>query len=459
MSNSADEITIPPQLTKKVKLSSECENEDRLSDLPESVILHILSFLNTKHAVQTCVLSPIYKDLWKRLPALTLHNRDFRNFKIFTTFVSKILSLRDSSISLQSLDFQRHNGRFEPQLKKIVNYAISHNVQRLQLCVNCDIAQIPHSLFSFQPLTHLELSIVQRDRHSETEFPNSFSLPALTHLQLSVAQRDRNLKTQFLNSLSLPALTHLMLSGYSNLFPDSLDLPALTSLQLGHFTFCVSGNNCAEPFSNFSRLSSLLISDCTVKGKLCISSATLVNFTMYNHSEDFYMIELCTPSLCAFTFNGTPYQRIIGSNISSLKHVDIHAEIHSDTEAPPLFLYSWLLEFADIKSLTVTATALQVLCLFPDLLKHKHRSLGKLKSMKVEIDEILYGLRLTLCEYKLKTVKSKKEATRIKKAYASGSEPSPPVPDGIVDFLRQNSPTAKVDFIDCTKKSVRPKHL
>jgi hypothetical protein len=79
--------------------------------------------------------------------------------------------------------------------------------------------------------------------------------------------------------------------------------------------------------------------------------------------------------------------------------------------------------------------------------------------MKVEIDEILYGVRLTLCEFKLKTVKSKKEAARMKKAYASGSEPSPPVPDGIVDFLRQNSPTAEVDFIDCTRKPVRPRHL
>jgi len=79
--------------------------------------------------------------------------------------------------------------------------------------------------------------------------------------------------------------------------------------------------------------------------------------------------------------------------------------------------------------------------------------------MKVEIDEIFYGFRLTLCEVKLKTVKSKKEAARIKRAYESGSEPSPPVPDGIVDFLRQNSPSAKVDFVDCTKKPVRPRHF
>jgi len=115
MSNSEDDITIPPPPTKKIKLS-DCENKDRFSDLPESVILHILSFLNAQHAVQTCVLSTRYTDLWKRLPALRLHCRHFRTYKIFTKFVSKILSLRDPSITLHALDFKRHIGRLEPHI-------------------------------------------------------------------------------------------------------------------------------------------------------------------------------------------------------------------------------------------------------------------------------------------------------------------------------------------------------
>jgi hypothetical protein len=60
------------QPTKRVKLG-ESENKDRLSDLPESLILLILSSLESKHAVQTCVLSQRYKDLWKHLPTLILH--------------------------------------------------------------------------------------------------------------------------------------------------------------------------------------------------------------------------------------------------------------------------------------------------------------------------------------------------------------------------------------------------
>jgi len=130
MSNSADEVTIlPPPPTKKVKLG-DCENEHRLGDLRGNLILHILSFLNAQNVVQTCVLSTRYKDLWKRLPALRLHCRDFRTYKIFTKFVSKILSLRDSSITLEALDFKCHIGRLDPHiLKSNVNYKISHNVQ------------------------------------------------------------------------------------------------------------------------------------------------------------------------------------------------------------------------------------------------------------------------------------------------------------------------------------------
>jgi hypothetical protein len=242
MSNSADEIAILPPPTKKVKVSSSEPENDRLSDLPESVILHILSFLNAQHAVQTCVLSKRYNDLWKRLPALRLHCRDFRTYKIFTKFVSKILSLRDPSITLQALDFKRHIGRLEPHiLKRIVNYAIKHNVQRLRLNVTSDVALIPTSLYSFQSLTHLKLSVYSYAER-KTQFPNYFSLPALAYLKLC------------------------MQSTHENLFPDSLDLPALTSLHLQHFTFSVGENECAEPFSAFNRLNSLLISNCAVRG-------------------------------------------------------------------------------------------------------------------------------------------------------------------------------------------------
>ncbi|AES88276.2 F-box/RNI/FBD-like domain protein [Medicago truncatula] len=103
--------------TKKRRQYANEVIEDRLSDLPDGVILQILSLLDTKQVVRTCVLSKRWEHLWKRISTLILHSSRFSYVKQFTTFVSKILTLRDSSTALRVLDVDR-NGNFEPRLLK-----------------------------------------------------------------------------------------------------------------------------------------------------------------------------------------------------------------------------------------------------------------------------------------------------------------------------------------------------
>jgi hypothetical protein len=93
---------------------------------------------------------------------------------------------------------------------------------------------------------------------------------------------------------------------------------------------------------------------------LKISSATLVKLTMLNNSSDFTKIELAAPSLYTITFYGIPYQRLCGSSLSSVKQVKIDADISTRFEEVSLILFSWLQELDKIKSLTVTASTLQV---------------------------------------------------------------------------------------------------
>jgi hypothetical protein len=114
-----------------------------LSDFPD---FHNLSFLNSKHAVQTCVLSPRWKHLWKHIPTLILHSSEFSTTNKLAIFVTKILTLRDTSTSLNALDFELRCN-FEPQrsLKEIVNYACSHNKQ-LGICVKGDSRVIFHRI-------------------------------------------------------------------------------------------------------------------------------------------------------------------------------------------------------------------------------------------------------------------------------------------------------------------------
>ncbi|GJS25649.1 F-box/LRR-repeat protein-like protein [Tanacetum coccineum] len=52
---------------------------DRLTNLPESLQLRILSTLDAKYVVQTSVLSKSWFSLWKSVPILRLNSYDFKN--------------------------------------------------------------------------------------------------------------------------------------------------------------------------------------------------------------------------------------------------------------------------------------------------------------------------------------------------------------------------------------------
>ncbi|CAI8615831.1 unnamed protein product [Vicia faba] len=322
------------------------QNKDRLGDLPECIILHILSFLSIQHAVQTCVLSTRWKHLWKRIPTITLNSFQFRTLKIFSVFLSKILSLHDTSTALHTFDIFRHRD-IEPRLlKKFLNYVFYHNthLKHLGISVNGDTALI--------------LSCVSSCR-------------ALTSLKLSLHPRGRD-----------PTKT---------LFPNSLNLPLLTSLDLTNFAFCGDESGCADPFLAFTKLNTLVLRCCKVNIKSRRFSASM---------ED------------------------------------------------ALILFSWLLNFANIESLTVTSTVLQILSLVPDLFEVKLPSLHKLKSLKVKLIRIEEGSLLLLMEdamLKKAAAKSPKEVEKLREAFETCLEP-PAIPDGVVDFLQQNSPSAEVNI-------------
>ncbi|RHN62587.1 hypothetical protein MtrunA17_Chr4g0049051 [Medicago truncatula] len=125
--------------------------------------------------------------------------------------------------------------------------------------------------------------------------------------------------------------------------------------------FCGGDDNCVEPSSAFTKLNSLVIDRCAIRDAqtLRISSETLVNLAMHESSYDFDKIQLFTQSLCTFTYTGHPDQRICGSGLSSVKLVNIAAEIYFCWEKPAMLLLSWLQDLADVKSLTVSSTTLQ----------------------------------------------------------------------------------------------------
>jgi hypothetical protein len=164
------------------------ENKVRLSDLCDYLLIHILSYLESKKAVQTCILSTRWRNLWKQLPILSLYYSRFKTIQGLTEFASQFLSLRDDSTSLFTLEF--HNVYFDgvmepPELERILQYAVSHNIKLLNITAYCDIQHFPSCLFSCHTLTSLCFYLTPRRCHQpKMLFPNSLNLPSLTSLCL-----------------------------------------------------------------------------------------------------------------------------------------------------------------------------------------------------------------------------------------------------------------------------------
>ncbi|RHN65832.1 putative F-box domain, leucine-rich repeat domain, L domain-containing protein [Medicago truncatula] len=561
------------RITTNPNTNIENKEEDRLSDLPDSILHHILSLLDTKQAFQTSILSTRWKNLPNHLPTLRLSSTGFNSFDCFIKSLTQILSLRDDSTALHSLDFYRPQDFVDPKiLESMVNYAISHNVQLLRISVSCDIQQLQSSLFSSQTLTSLDLSIHYYIHHWKILFPSSLNLPALTTLTLTgfYFRSDNNGCTEPFSSLnklntliignlrflkgqslciSSTTLVNLTIYGYylynkykskimlsapfvesvsrilslrddltslqtldlyhcprdfdfvcpdilksivyytvtynvqrvrvcvtcniqqlpsclfssqtltsldlsihhrilpaKLLFPSSLNLPALTTLTLISFYFLSGDDGCAEPFSTLNKLNTLIIRHCKVVDAqtLCISSTTLVNFTMvgynyYYYYKEIHKLELSTPRLSMFAFTGTPDLKLCVSHPCSITHLCIHAEdiIGFVKEDSAVLLISWLQELANIKSLTVSSNTLQVLSFVPDLFNVKLTSLCNLESLQVEMKLLTPGLYVLLSHRKYKETGSRIHLTKDKL-----------IPVGVVEFLLQTSPLAKVNFIN-----------
>ncbi|WVZ14390.1 hypothetical protein V8G54_011956 [Vigna mungo] len=161
---------------------------DMISELPDTLLLHIMSFMNTKYAVQTCVLSKRWNHLCKRLINLTYSPVPNLPKKIgierFKKFASWVLSSRDHSCSLHNLGL--HLCWTEPELlDKIIKYALFCNVQQLILDVYSgfrpDFQSLP-LIFCSQSLTSLELSIAWN--YALIVLPKSLHMPVLKNLHL-----------------------------------------------------------------------------------------------------------------------------------------------------------------------------------------------------------------------------------------------------------------------------------
>ncbi|KAG5007188.1 hypothetical protein JHK85_025730 [Glycine max] len=313
-------MTTDKRQQKRIRSDREDER-DRLSELPDCVVLHIMEFMDTKYAVQTCVLSKRWKDLWKRLTYLGFNTTLFNNVVKFNKFVSRVLSGRDGSVSLLNLEFTRC-GMAEPKLfNRLMKYAVLHNVQQFTVSLNLSFRQS----FEFRPYI--------------------FSCESLTFLKLSFNSFDT----------SIVAL------------PGSLNMPALKSLQLEAVSITARDNDYAEPFSTCNVLNTLILDGCSLHKDakfLSISNSSLSSLTISGSFEGgAYKIALSTPNLSSLTVTGHNNHTISSAcNLSFLEEVTIDTLGYTLFPNTDLLIISWLQVLTNVKILRLySGTLLTIL--------------------------------------------------------------------------------------------------
>ncbi|XP_020225034.1 F-box protein At4g22280 [Cajanus cajan] len=155
---------------------------DRLSELSEGILLHILSRLDTKEAAVTSILSTAWRNLFLSVPEIRLCFSRMDAFErgglfpLFTRFANRVLQERnDAPIKGIRLNVEFFNERFRPSLESLfstVAHSLStHKVQVVCIIVDidslnefdefepCTFIKVPRGMFSSETLVHLHLHV------------------------------------------------------------------------------------------------------------------------------------------------------------------------------------------------------------------------------------------------------------------------------------------------------------
>ena len=212
------------QSTSKCQKLSFKEDEkigvDRISNLPECLLIEILSFLTTEQSVQTSILSNRWKPLWTYVPKIDLDSERFRaslppGLRLcsirFKHIVSRVLSLHKSpylrAFRLKYLYCYDHI-----VLDKWVSTVTALKLEELDLEISGEYWKLPPTIFSCKTLVVLKLA---NQIHLNPPSSSSFEFPSLKILRLE--RIEDTCHNSFMKLLSAcPVLEDLSLI---NLFP------------------------------------------------------------------------------------------------------------------------------------------------------------------------------------------------------------------------------------------------
>ncbi|GMP73208.1 hypothetical protein CsSME_00031030 [Camellia sinensis var. sinensis] len=193
--------------------------EDRISKLSNTLLIHVLSFLETRYSVRTSILSTRWKNLWACVPNLTFHLHSPPSYG-FSNFIDRVLLLHDLP-QIHTFTFTC-NSIFDikpNRLNSWISFAIKRRVHHLYIDFIHGLffrpLNFPLSLFTCESLVDLTLGF---NTCIVSNLPDSICFPNLKSLKIWVADPDDSLTENLFRSC--PVLEVLFLRARLELDKD-----------------------------------------------------------------------------------------------------------------------------------------------------------------------------------------------------------------------------------------------
>ncbi|KAF7825784.1 F-box/FBD/LRR-repeat protein [Senna tora] len=221
-------------------------DDDRLSNLPDPLLCHILSSLPTKQAVATSILSRRWNPLWRFITSLdfddgmsrdgsfdkeSLSEENERKYLRFVRFVNKVLFSRDKHRQIKSFRLKCYSIFIcSHNINAWVDYAIRHKVEHLDIKIPFPFLKsgiyVPSSVLTCETIVVLKLECM-----SFSDYAYSICLPSLKTLHLEAVFFEETYSIELLFS-GCTLLENLVLKCYAfyNLGWQHLEIKPLPCL-------------------------------------------------------------------------------------------------------------------------------------------------------------------------------------------------------------------------------------
>ncbi|KAL7174515.1 hypothetical protein ACSBR2_033714 [Camellia fascicularis] len=214
--------------------------EDRISSLPDSLLIYILSFIPTKFAFRTTVLSKRWKDLWAFVPNLDfdgsmldapMQTPDYD--KSFMNFVTKVFFFHRSPC-IKRFHLKDGGGIDVSRVHTWISVLTARGVEEvdIEMYTRQDLI-LPQKLFCCKTLVVLKLI-----NELKFNFPTSVYLPNLKILHVSLHYPENDITQKLFTSCPMLEDLHLR----ANVVDESemifdVSSPALKKLKFHLITF------------------------------------------------------------------------------------------------------------------------------------------------------------------------------------------------------------------------------